>query len=709
MNGWENSPFDPTYRYITVDVETTGLDWTTCQLHGVSVSYDAGETVYYPAWDIPDHVRETLANPQIAKIGQNFHGYDGKVLRRAGFTIEGPIDDVMIIWNLIDDRSPLGLKYLSEKHLGSESLERKRRLDRYISEHKAGNIAGLCAQDLLDPMHPHLAVIGDYCCEDGDNTRRLLQLGIEKLRAMDRKLKEEIGLPKSPFDYYHEEARPLESVLLDMEYRGIRVNLAAVEKIRAEAEGILLACVARMTPVMRKRIEAVEEILHRVAGAKPGLSEKQKAKLQRGVGKLKFRWSNPNHVGRLLYEACGLPEELVSRTEKGSYQTDKNTLLELRNVLLTPELAPRFSRLAAVLKDFAEFKKQEKIVSTYTGDSKKGILSKVRVGADGVPRIYPKYRQTTGTGRLACSNPNMQNLKRESLVKTFFVPDDPETEVIDDADYSQIELRTASHRAGDGPLRQAYVRGEDVHLRSASLLFGRKITKADDVERQAGKRTNFLAIFKGRKHRLQQALLADTGKEFSLEDCDNFLKVWFEAYPEVAAYLDTQLEFFLKHKITWSETGHIRRIPDIALGADIDWRYTTGGRSYPAFVGSAARRASIVTSILKKNPKLRAAQVTERMVGQEARLRYAHAEKVGYNEPIQGLAASMTKRSMIALHAAGRRILNQVHDSLAVSRKQGDDSATQHLVDTMISTYPLALPVCVDVKSLKSFHPRDKA
>lgn len=705
-DGFQNSPFSDTYDWCVVDVETTGLDWTTCQLHGFTLRYGCNAE-YYPVWAVPDDVASILADYRIAKVGQNFHGFDAKVLRRAGFTVNGHLDDVMVVWNLYDDRSPLGLKYLSEKHLGSESLEKKRALDRYIAEHKAGNIAGLCAQDLLDPEHPHLKVIGEYCIEDGDNTERLFFLGIQKLRELDRKIKEELKLPKSPVDYYLEEARPLERVLFDMEYAGIRVNLAEVEKVRAAAAEVMAQKETALNTFLRKRIAVCEEKLLAAALAKPGLSPGKQEKLR--ASPPKFQWSNNNHVGRLLYECCDLPDDLVQKTDKGTYRTDKTTLAELREHLSQLPEGQRLRRLVPLLADFAEYKKQQKIVSTYTGNSKKGIYSKIRT-VDGVPRIYPRYRQTTGTGRLACSNPNMQNLKRDSDVKRFFVPDDPETEVVDDADYSQIELRTASHCAGPGPLRDAYLKNQDVHLKTASSFFKRLVTKADDVERQVGKRTNFLTIFKGSKYRLQQALLADTGKEFPLEQCEEFIEIWFKDYPEVKAYLDDQLQFFLKHRIVWGPTGRIRRIPDIVLGADIVWERGFGGRSRPKYVGPAARRASLVESILKKNPKMRRAQVTESMIGREAKLRYGHAEKVGFNQPIQGLAATLSKRSMIRLHAEGRRILNQVHDSLAVSRRRDDGGEGQrHLLHVMRTCYPLDLPVEVDCKTLRSFHPKDKA
>lgn len=684
-------------RYMTVDIETTGLDWIRDQIHGVGIGYDEEPSEYHPIWKIPESVKRDLRDPSIAKRGHNLHSFDAKFLRRNGLDVQGEFHDTMILANLFDSTLPLGLKYLSDKFIGQESLENKQQLDRYISDQGVKNIAGLCAKDLADPTHPHTEIIAKYCKEDVENTTTLFYFFLKKLHEMDATLKsEKFGFKKSPLDYYYEEAMPLEKVLFEMEYRGVRVNLKVINDIKDAATKRMEELESKLAKVLKNRIPLVEKDIYDKQIKKDTLTDNARAKLVQGQGKLKFAWSNPGHLGSLLYDHCDLPKTSIQKTRKGAYCVDKKALVKLK------ELHADEPRFVEILNLISEYKLHAKIATTYTGTNKKGIVSKIRY-IDGVPRLFPNYRQTTGTGRLACSNPNLQNLKRDSEIKKFFIPDN-EDEVFDDADYSQIELRTGAHVSKDSNLVNAYINKEDVHLLTASRLFGRPISKADDVERQAGKRTNFLTIFDGGPHRLQSELKADTGHEFSIDECKEFIRIWFETYPKVRTYLDKELEFFKKHKFCISETGRVRRLPDIMFGAKLQWIINDWGKWVPKYTGPQHKKEELMASIRKKNKTMR---ITEEMIGWEASKRYKHAIKAGYNQPIQGLAASITKRSMIRLHNEGRIIANQVHDSLAVSRKKNDKLAKQQVIDIMENSYPLCLPVLVDIKTMKSFHSKD--
>jgi DNA polymerase I-like protein with 3'-5' exonuclease and polymerase domains len=713
-------------NFMCVDIETSGLDWTTDVMHGIGVGYDEHSAEYYLIGDVPTHVREDLADPSIAKIGHNFHAFDAKFIRKAGFEIRGEFHDPMILANLIDTEQPLGLKLLTDKYIGEENLERKRALDKYMHSVGVKDIGALCAKDLVDASHPHLDIIAEYCKEDVRNTTQLYFLLLEKLKEMDAVLKgPKFGFKKSPLDYYYEEAMPLEYVLFDIEYHGIRVNLDYINTIRDSALSRMADIEKKLSKALAARIHKTEDRLYDLAVnkermkktkagfRKPETIAKAIAKIKPHEGAAAFKWSNNNHVALLLYQHCDLPSELVTRTAKGKYATDKAAI---ERILIN--LPATHKGLGNCLQLYKEYKLHQKISSTYTGSNKKGVLSKIRY-VDGVPRIFPQYRQTTETGRLACKNPNMQNLKRDSDVKRFFIPDSPD-EVFDDADYSQIELRTGAHVSGDVGLCTAYATQSDVHLLTASRLFGRDITKADDMERQAGKRTNFLTIFDGKAPRLAESLKADTGHYFTINQCKEFIRIWFETYPGVRAYLDAQKEFFEQHKFCISETGRVRRLPDIYFGRHLSW-VKTGNKLVdeetgkerdewkPVYEGPEHKKAELVQWILQKEKRLKAHQVTSDMIGRAAYRRYTHAVKAGYNQPIQGLAASMTKRAMIALHTQGRRIANQVHDNLTVTRKRGDIKAREQLVGVMENVYTLSVPVQADCKTLNSFHPKDTA
>lgn len=1002
-------------KFMVVDAESTGKDWTTAVLHGVGIGYSEDEATYYPAWNIPANILADLANPRIAKIGHNIHGYDAKLLKRHGIQVAGELDDTMVIWNLIDDNTPLGLKWLVNKHLEEEDLDKKRALDRYVSLHKAGHIGGLCAQDLADPTRPHTKIIGEYCVEDCINTMRLFWLGIKRLQIMNAAVLK-MGFKKGPLDYYKEEARPLERVLMEIEYKGIRVNLAVLEKIKAEALTRMSAIEGILNKVFVNRIPKVEQELYEKEVSKV-TTEKAKSARKPGVGKCKFSWANGNHFGSLLYKFCELPPGLIQRTDKGAFQTDKTAIEIVRDGLRNTDKA----RLIKYLNLYSEYKKHIKIASTYTGDSSKGIMSKIRM-IEGIPRIFPQFRQTTGTGRLACiaegqqvqvpggtkaiqdikpgeyvysysadktltlrkvtavidngiqecvrvkwqssgdgrvgelictpdhkiqskyrgwvradslkhydkvlhvrretltsgrvrlystnrgqeleesvikreyfgasssmhihhidenksnnslhnlavvtneghqvlhsqarawqtrdekirtpktrfgllkalartkgratfvrgdfqsfknlcdaknisirevkrrysanqtylsrgavlrsmelgdihrasrflgvglmklkqlcwkyeitynhsilsvksaglrrvydlsveetenfiaseicvhncSNPNTQNIKNDSEIKRLFIPDNT-NEVFDESDYSQIELCTGAHVSKDSGLVDAYCKQEDVHIRTATRLFktaidsqrAKKKGTEDYVMRQAGKRTNFLTIFDGKAHRLQSSLKADTGRDFTIEECREFISAWFEIYPEFRAYLDSELEFFKTHKFCIAETGRVRRLPDIKFGKGIAWvpDKQQRGKRVPRYKGPTELRLELVASVKQKNPRLPTTKITEDLIGWEAHRRYSHAIKAGYNMPIQGLAASITKRSMVRLHNMGFNIVNQVHDSLIVSRDINDVAAKTKVIAVMENTYKIDVPVIVETQTLRSFHPKDE-
>ena len=684
-------------QYMTVDIETTGLHFLDDQMHGIGIGYSLEDIQYHPVWNIPDKVRRDLEDPTINKIGHNLHAFDAKFIRRFGINIQGPFDDTMVMGNLIDDTQPLGLKFLTEKYIGPENLENKKLLDRYVSEQKAGNVAGLCAKDLCNPSHPHLDIIAQYCCEDVRNTLTLFNLFRDRLKEMDHNLRSKFGFKKTPLDYYREEARPLEFVLFEIEYRGIRVDLKKVEEVRKKAEDSMHQIDALLSSLFKNRIPKVEvELYNNLCTKDPTKSKTAAKKNKPGEGSCKFKWSNNNHVASLIYNYCDLPSTLILRTEKGKLRTDKDAI----QTILESKLP-----VSKYIKKYVEYKSQQKIVNTYTGNKKVGIVSKIRI-VNGEARIFPEYRQTTGTGRLACKSPNMQNIKRDSEVKRFFIPD--EGEIFDDIDYSQIELRTGAHASQDAGLVSAYVHGEDVHLRTASRLFGREITKSDDLERQAGKRTNFLTIFDGKAARLQAALKADTNHEFTINECRKFIKTWFDMYPGVRTYLDAELEFFKQYKFCISETGKLRWLPDILYGKHVDWIQTGNGQSEPRYTGPLEKIQDLLAFIRLNDTRFRGKEVPDSVLGWAAWHKYSHAVKSGYNNPIQGLAASMTKRAMIKLHQEGYKIVNQVHDSLVVARKTEDKTSKQQAIDIMENIYPLTVPVKVDVKTVTTFHPFDK-
>jgi DNA polymerase I-like protein with 3'-5' exonuclease and polymerase domains len=725
--------FEKKPKYAVVDTETTGLHFMKCQMHGLGYMEEGdARAVYYRRDQIPERVRQIMADPTISKVGHNLHAFDAKFIRRAGVQIEGEFDDTMVIWNLVDSDSPLGLKYLTEFVLKKpENLEKKRALDQLIAYLKLKNIAELCQYDLDNPeafftldRKSVSDVIGEYCCEDVENTNALYLAGMEELRRIDEVVKG-WGYSKSPLDYYFEEARPLERVLFEIENRGVRIGMDKIEELRKTALQKISEDCEKLDVLCARLKLAVEEELATKAKAKivsekekkplkkptPAAIERRRAAIERGQAKIvagqgecAFSWQNSNHVAAAFFKH-GPPalKSYARHTKGGALQLDKGVLDEA----LKNERLP--ANVRNVIGLFLGYRKWAKIASTYAGNEDTGIASLAINVGEGEWRVFPKYRQTTGTGRLACSAPNMQNLPRDAEVKKFFIPDSDEY-VFDDADYSQVELRIAAHHSGDRTLINSYLNeektGQDTHCLTASRMFGRQLLKKDckkgtweDKLRQAGKRTNFLTIYKGKAPRLRASLLQDTGEDFSLEECKEFIEIWFETYPDVKKHLDNQLKEFSTHHCVIAPNGRMRRLPDL--------RYKP-----PYFKAPWDFDSPLTDELLakwkKKNPtdaKKRSPDSDE--LGQFAYRCYAHAEKAGYNQPIQGHAGSLTKKSLVKLHYAGIVIANTVHDSITIARKKDSPETTGVLISIMENIEPLKVPLKVDVKTLSTFHPDD--
>jgi DNA polymerase-1 len=680
-------------KYMCVDVETTGLDWTRDTLHGFAVAYEEEEAFYVPSWNIPSFVKEDLENPSIKKIGHNFHGFDAKFIFKSGIKIQGTFIENMGIWQLVDDTTPLGLKWLSEQHIGASSLDKKRLLDQAIERSGAKNIAGLCFKDLHDPSHPYLKVIGDYCEEDANNTLSLSLLGMQKLKELDQQLRSNYRVSKTPLDYFKEEFTPLEYVLFKMETKGFRVNIKVIEELKKEAEKKKEEITERLNRGFKKEIEIIEKQIWEEAVSRV-VTPKAKASRVQGQGKLAFSWENNNHAAKVFFEQGNIPEDLVTRTEKGSYATDKTTLQKLLQEL------PKEHKVRRALPLYAEYKLNQKTLTTYTGDTKKGIYSKIRQGEDGNHYIYPTFRQTTNTGRLACKSPNMQNIPRGSKIKELFIPTN-DNNVFDHFDYSQIELRLAGHLSKDPAIISSYLNKEDLHKQTAATIFDLPLRDINDIQRQGGKTTNFLTIYKGSAFRLQESLREGVKLDFSLDECKEFISRFFDKYRDLDQYLKNVLSFVVKNGFVISEAGRMRRLPDIFYGEEgnLDFRLRQ-------FNGSQEQRQKLI-SILRDqqiyNP-------SEQDIFWLAYKKYNHASKQAFNFPDQSLAASLAKRAMIQLDKEGFDIRNQVHDALDIERALCDNEATSKVRNIMENVFPECLvPLTTDYKTLRSFSEEDKA
>jgi DNA polymerase-1 len=340
-----------------------------------------------------------------------------------------------------------------------------------------------------------------------------------------------------------------------------------------------------------------------------------------------FNLNSPKQLGEILFQRMQLP--IVRKTAGGAPSTDEDVLTKLAQDYPLPQVLLEYRGLA-------------KLKSTYTDK-----LPKMINPATG--RVHTRYAQAAViTGRLASSDPNLQNIPVRSpegrRVRTAFIATDG---LIVSADYSQIELRVMAHVSGDENLQKAFAQGEDIHRATASEVFGVSLEDVSSEQRRAAKAINFGLIYGMGEFGLASSL------GITRDAARSYIDRYFARYPKVAQYMEqTKIK---AHELGYVETVFGRRL----------W--------LPEIRGS-------------KGP------------------RRAGAERAAINAPMQGTAADLIKKAMIAaqnwIDAEQLKTLMvmQVHDEL-VFDVPGDEVelVVQNLPALMCDVARLDVPLVAEV------------
>ena len=393
---------------------------------------------------------------------------------------------------------------------------------------------------------------------------------------------------------------PLIEVLAAMEAVGMRVDLELGRSIRQGFADALIT---------------IEESIYNIAGEK-------------------FNLGSPKQLAHLLFEKLNLTP--IKKTKTG-YSTDAEVL----------ETLSAEHELPAKILDYRQY---AKLKSTYLD-----VLEDVINPATG--RIHSTFHQTvTATGRLSSSEPNLQNIPvRGELgrsIRRIFIPADGRLFLA--ADYSQIELRIVAHMADDPGMIDAFARGEDIHARTASEIFGVPMDKVDGDLRSKAKAVNFGIIYGISDY----GLARNTG--VSRAEARSFIEMYFARYPKVKGYMDAAIEKARKDGYVTTILGRRRAIPDI-------------------------------------DSRIRAKR--------------GFAERTAINTPIQGSAADIIKLAMVRIYRRLRedgllsRLILQVHDELVFEVPPSEEEQMQVLVRReMEGAMQLKVPVKVDIDVGKSWY-----
>ena len=481
-------------KSISLDTETTHILPRWAELVGLSFSWEENEAWYLPVRSPPGErhldpqdtlsaLRGILEDPTVEKIGQNLK-YDIIVLRAAGVNLAGTAFDTMVASYLLDaGQRNHNLDDLALDYLGHTTIK--------ISE----LIGSGKNQKLMDEV-PTRAV-ADYAGEDA-----LLPVRLHPI--LDKKL-DEYQLT----DLFAKVELPLIDVLVDMEYTGIKVDVARLAELSRE---------------YGRRLGELEGEIHALAGHT-------------------FNIASPKQLQAVLFAELKLP--VVKKTPKTGPSTDAEVLEELARVHPLP---------AKLL----EYRQYAKLKSTYVD-----ALPELVHPATG--RVHASFNQVVAaTGRLSSSNPNLQNIPvRTDIgreIRSAFIPGEEGWTLLA-ADYSQIELRILAHFCGDERLFEAFARDEDIHARVAGQVNNVPLEQVTPEMRRAAKAVNFGVIYGQSAFGLARSLGIEQ------EAAARFIDGYFEGYPRIEEFLEKVLAECAKTGYVKTILGRRRAIDGVRPNA----------------------------------------------------------------------------------------------------------------------------------------------
>ena len=368
--------------------------------------------------------------------------------------------------------------------------------------------------------------------------------------------------------------------------------------------------------------------------------EKKIIKLEKEVFKIskkKFNIASPKQLGEIIYNELKIA--VLKKTKKGSFATNAGVL---------EDLAFKGHKFPQLVLDWRQV---SKLKNTYS-DALPGHIN------PSTKRVHTSFLlAATTTGRLASSDPNLQNIPIKSEdgkdIRKAFISEKGFTLI--SADYNQIEMRILADLADVKELKKAFKNNEDVHSLTASQVFNVDIKKVDPDMRRKAKAINFGIIYGISQYGLAKQI------NVSNHEANEFLEAYFAKFPEIKIYMDDTIKFCRK-------SGYVNNI--------------FGRRSH-------------FNGINDKNFNVRNFQ-----------------ERAAINAPIQGSASEIMRLAMIRLDKKFKdiknnksKILLQIHDELIfeVPEKEVED-ITKIIKEEMTSVtesdlHTFSTPLTIDVNT----------
>jgi DNA polymerase-1 len=343
-----------------------------------------------------------------------------------------------------------------------------------------------------------------------------------------------------------------------------------------------------------------------------------------------FNINSPIQLRDILFDKLGMKS--AKKTAKTRAQSTAEDVLE--------DLARHHELPRKIL----EYRSVQKLKSTYV-DALPQLVNP-RTG-----RIHATFNQTVAaTGRLSSADPNLQNIPIRTAegrkIRQAFVAE--RGHLLLSADYSQIELRVLAHLSKDPTLIDTFVRGEDVHDRTAREIFGPLSPVEPGEQRRVSKMVNYALLY----GKTAFTLAKDIG--VTQKEAEQFIQAYFSRYPSVRAFIDETIAGARKTGMVRTLLGRLRRLPDLNA----------------------------------KNYQVR-----------------MEAERQAMNTPVQGSAADLIKKAMIDLHRELRarrlrsRLILQIHDELLLEVPEEEAEKARAMVkEIMEGALQLDVPLVADAR-----------
>ena len=371
--------------------------------------------------------------------------------------------------------------------------------------------------------------------------------------------------------------KPLAQVIMNMEKHGISIDVNKLNELSVKFE---------------EKLKNLEKSCYKLIGEEINLG-------------------SPKQVGEILFDKLALPGG--KKTSTGSWSTNAEVLENLANE------GYDFPKI------LLEWRALSKLKTTYTDTLPSYLNIKTN-------RIHSSFAMaTTSTGRLASSDPNLQNIPIRSddgrMIRKAFIPE--KGNVLISSDYSQIELRLIAHIANEKNLINAFLDEIDIHSSTASEVFNIPLNDMTPDIRRNAKAINFGIIYGISAFGLAKQL------NISRTEASEFIKAYFKKYPSIRGYMDETKKFA-------NENGFVKTL----LG-----------------------RKCLVEEINSKNAATR-----------------SFMERAAINAPIQGSAADIIKRAMIILGNHKKlakletKMLLQVHDELIFETKKENCEESMRII-----------------------------